>query len=66
MTVDVLQQFAGRGVRVQLDDESEWVGRLRTELLTERSLAVFLAREGDDGTTLYIDDIIGVWPTSER
>ncbi len=66
LTVTALHQFAGRPVRVRLDDESEYVGRLRTDLLTERSLAVFLAREGDDGTTLYIDHIIEVWPTSER
>jgi hypothetical protein len=66
MTIDTLQHFGGRAVRVQLDDASEHVGRLRTDLLTERSLAVFLARDGDDGTVLYIDHIIGVWPTSER
>jgi hypothetical protein len=64
LTVTGLQRFAGRPVRVRLTDESEHVGRLRTELLTERSLAVFLAAEGDDGMTLYIDHIIEVWPTS--
>ncbi len=66
MTIAALHTFAGRPVRVRLDDESEHVGRLRTDLLTERSLSVYLARDGDDGTTLYIDHIIGVWPISER
>jgi hypothetical protein len=66
LTIAALRQFTGRAVRIRLDDDSEHVGRLRTDLLTERSLAVFLAREGDDGTTLYIDHIIEVRPASER
>jgi hypothetical protein len=64
LTISGLQRFAGRPVRVRLTDETEYVGRLRTELLTERSLAVFLAAEGDDGMTLYIEHIIDVRPTS--
>ncbi len=57
-----LRSFSGHPVRIRLDDASELVGVLRTELLTERSIAVFLAREGGEGATLYIDDIVEIRP----
>ena len=35
---------------------------LRTELLSERSISIFIARAGGEGETIYIDDITGIWP----
>jgi hypothetical protein len=50
-------------VRVRLTDGSAWSGRLRTELLTARSLSVFLAgRDGGEGVTLSIDQIAEIVP----
>jgi hypothetical protein len=60
MDIAQLRSFAGHQVRIRLEDHSELVGLLRTELLTERSIAVFLAREGGEGATLYIDDIVEI------
>ncbi|MDQ6943240.1 MAG: hypothetical protein M3169_12105 [Candidatus Eremiobacteraeota bacterium] len=57
MEVVELRRFAGTEVRVRLVDGTAWRGRLRTELLTENSLAVFLHDENGGGTTLYIDEI---------
>lgn len=63
MQIEELRPFAGHTVRVRLGDGSEHVGRLRTELLTDRSISVYLVHSGEDsGTTLYIDEIAGVWP----
>ncbi len=62
MDVAALRSFSGRPVRVRLGDASELVGTLRTELLTDRSIAVYLARDGGDGATLYIDDIVAIGP----
>ncbi len=59
-----LRSFAGRRVRVQLDDASEHVGELRTELLSDRSISVFLRRGEHEGATIYIDEIVGIWPIS--
>lgn len=60
-TVDELRAFAGRRVRLRLDDGSELCGRLRTELLTEKSISVFLI--GDDGgATVYIHEIGSLAP----
>ncbi len=61
MEVDELREFAERAVSVRLNDGSEHVGVLRTELLTERSISVFIARPGG-GATLYIDQITDVSP----
>ncbi len=47
-----------------MNDASEHVGTLRTELLSEKSISVFLGREGQQGTTIYIDEIVGIWPIS--
>ena len=57
MEIVELRRFAGIEVRVRLVDGTAWRGRLRTELLTENSLAVFLHGGNGDGTTLYIDQI---------
>ncbi|MGP6158456.1 MAG: hypothetical protein ACLPYS_13290 [Vulcanimicrobiaceae bacterium] len=55
-----LRSYAGRRVHVHLTDGSEHVGLLRTDLLSERSIAVFLTREGDDGETIYLHHIAAV------
>lgn len=47
-----------------MDDASEHVGILRTELLSDKSISVFLAREGEEGATIYIEEIVGIWPIS--
>jgi len=47
-----------------MDDASEHVGTLRTELLSDKSISVFLAREGEEGATIYIEEIVGIWPIS--
>ncbi|GAC1495338.1 MAG: hypothetical protein NVS2B8_16460 [Vulcanimicrobiaceae bacterium] len=64
MDIAELLSFANRPVRVRLCDASEHVGMLRTELLSERSISVFLTREGQQGATIYIDEIVGIWPIS--
>lgn len=65
-TVDIaeLRLYADRPVRIRMDDASEHVGTLRTELLSEKSISVFLARDGQPGATIYIDEIVGIWPIS--
>jgi len=61
--VAALQRLAGRAVRVRLRDGSAWTGVLRTDLLTDRSLSVYLAgRDGEEGVTLYIDQIAEIVP----
>ncbi len=61
MDVDALKGFAGRAVCVRLADGSEREGVLRTELLGDRSISVFLSGPGG-GTTIYIDQIADVSP----
>lgn len=60
--VSQLRQYAGTEVRVRLDDGTSWSGRLRTGLLTERSLSVYIVGLGGEGTTLYIDQITEIVP----
>ncbi len=56
--VAALRRLAGRTVRVRLADGSAWTGVLRTELLTERSVSVYLLGcDGEEGVTLYIHQI---------
>ncbi len=55
--IDALRRFAGCDVRVRLTDGTAFSGRLRTELLSEQSLSVFIAVRRDEGVTLYIDQI---------
>jgi len=59
-----LRSYANVPVRLRLRDASEHIGTLRTELLSERSIAVFLTRDGQQGATIYIDEIVAIWPTS--
>ena len=64
MEIDELRPFAGHAVRVRLADGSELEGKLRTELLTDQSISIYLTHlDHSGGTTLYIKDIAGVWPT---
>lgn len=62
--VRAVEAFAGTHVRVVLDDGTEHIGHLRTELLSDRSLSVYIAGSGDEGATLYIDKITSIVPVS--
>jgi hypothetical protein len=62
--VAAVEAFAGKMVRVRLDDGSEHSGQLRTELLSARSLSVYITGSGDEGATLYIDQIVTIVPLS--
>ncbi len=68
MSYDVraVEAFAGRHVRVALIDGTEHTGHLRTELLSDRSLSVYITGSGDEGATLYIDQIASIVPLSPR
>jgi len=57
-----LRAFEGVEIEVELRDGTRHVGRLRTELLSERSLSVYIAGSGDEGATLYIDQIVRIMP----
>jgi hypothetical protein len=56
-----LRHFGPSRVGVRLNDGSEYAGSMRTELLTDRSISVFLAVGENEGTTLYIDQIAAIW-----
>jgi hypothetical protein len=62
--VAAVEAFAGTHVRVHLADGTQHTGHLRTELLSVRSLAVYITGSGDEGATLYIDQIIAIVPLS--
>ena len=63
MAPEALRQLARRPVRVRLADGSSWTGVLRTDLLTELSVSVFLTGCGDgEGVTLYIHQIAEIVP----
>jgi len=64
MDIAELRSYAGHRVRVQLDDASELVGELRTELLSDQSVSVYLKRTGEEGATIYIHEIVGIWTIS--
>jgi hypothetical protein len=51
-------------VRVRLDDASEHEGELRTELLSDKSISVFLRRGEHEGSTIYIHEIVGICPVT--
>lgn len=57
MLVAKLREFAGQPVRLLLADGSEHHGVLRTELLSENSISVFISAEAGEGATIYIDQI---------
>jgi hypothetical protein len=63
MEITELRTFAGRRVRVRLDDASEHEGVLRTELLSDKSISVYLKSGEREGATIYIHEIVGIWPT---
>jgi hypothetical protein len=63
-TIDAVRAFSGVPVRVVLADKTEHRGRLRTDLLSDRSLSVYIAGDGDEGATLYIDQIAEIVPLS--
>ena len=58
--VDLIQQYAERPVCVRLADGSAFTGQLRTELLSERSVSVFIRAHDGGGVTLYIDQIVDI------
>ncbi len=60
--IDELRSYAGRRVSVRLDDASVHEGEFRTELLSDRSISVFLARGDHEGSTIYIHEIVGIEP----
>jgi hypothetical protein len=62
MGIDAVRGFAGREVRVRLHDGASFTGHLRTELLSEDSLSVYIALLGGEGVTLYIDQIADIVP----
>jgi hypothetical protein len=57
ITVETLRSYGDRTVLVQLADRSQFVGKLRIELLTEKSISVFITRSDGSGATIYIDEI---------
>ncbi len=63
-TIEVARLLAqgNSPVRLRLVDGSEHLGRMRTELLSERSISVFISRSPGDGATIYIDDIAELEP----
>lgn len=60
--VPALRRFAGLAVRVHLRDGAAWTGRLRTDLLSERSISVYVDGAAGEGATLYIDQIAEIVP----
>jgi len=60
--VPALRRFAGVRVRVRLLDGAVWSGWLRTDLLTERSISVYVGGHAGEGATLYIDQIADIVP----
>jgi hypothetical protein len=67
MHIRDLQAWAGHAVRLRMADGSEHEGLLRTELLTDQSISVYLVHAGETGgTTLYIDDIASVAAAASR
>ena len=61
--LDVIRRCAGRDVRVRLLDGTTFSGRLRTELVSDRSLSVYITSHRGEGVTLYIDQIAEIVPT---
>lgn len=57
-----LRRYSGTDVRVTLADGTVWTGQFRTDLLTERSLSVYINGRAGDGATLYIDQIVAIEP----
>ena len=65
IAVTLLKTFALRHVSVKLHDGTLLAGTLRTELLSDRSISIFIKGDRPDGAgdaTIYIDDIAAVEP----
>ena len=62
-SIAALRELAGIPVHVRLIDGTEHQGLLRTELLSDRSLSIYITGAGDDGATLYIDQIAEIKKT---
>ena len=60
--VEEILRFSGSSVRVRLEDGTVFSGRLRTELLSEGSLSVYITSHSGEGVTLYIDQIAEIVP----
>jgi hypothetical protein len=63
-TIDSVRAFSGVPVLVVLADGTTHRGRFRTDLLSDRSVSVYIAGDGDEGATLYIDQIAEIVPLS--
>jgi hypothetical protein len=62
--VPLLRGLAGVEVLVRLHDGTTWTGLLHTDLLTERSLSVYVSDHRGEGATLYIDQIAEIVPAA--
>jgi hypothetical protein len=60
--LDAIRRYADRDVRVRLHDGSTFSGRLRSELVSDSSLSVYIAIHAGEGVTLYIDQIAEIVP----
>jgi hypothetical protein len=63
--IEGIRRFAGHDVRVRLADGTTYDGRLRTELLSELSLSVYLRMRRGEGVTVYIDQIAEIVTTDD-
>jgi hypothetical protein len=63
--LDAIRRYAGRDVRVRLADGSTFSGRLRTELVSDRALSVYITSHRGEGVTLYIDQIAEIVPIDQ-
>jgi hypothetical protein len=55
--IDELRSLGTGPVHVRLADGSVHAGRLRTDLLSEHAVSIFLD-DGGEGATLYIHEIV--------
>jgi hypothetical protein len=63
--VSGVRQWEGREVCVRLRDGTQWIGTLRVELLTDRSVSVYVRSGDGQGATLYIDQIVEIVPATQ-
>jgi len=63
-SIAALRELAGIPVQVRLADGTEHHGVLRTDILSDRSLSVYITGSNDDGATLYIDQITEIKKTT--
>lgn len=60
-TPQMLINIPSKKYVVRLRDNTAWKGFLSTELLSEKSLSVYIDA-GEDGATLYLDQIVSITP----